>query len=78
MTDTKSMDTTLTRLPTFLTVDELAVLLRVNRDTAYKAVAEGKIPGVRRVVRTIRVCRDTVVDWLRGKDPIPRSNRRSA
>ena len=40
--------------------------------------AEGKIPGARRVGRAIRLCRDTVVEWLRGKDPIPRSKRRVA
>ena len=62
-------------LPSVLTVEELAKLLRVNRDTAYKAVAEGRIPGVRRVGRSIRIGRDAVLDWLRGKDHVPRSKR---
>ncbi|MFQ5694051.1 MAG: helix-turn-helix domain-containing protein [Nitrospinota bacterium] len=65
-------------LPCVLTVEELANLLRVNRDTAYKAVAEGRIPGVRRVGRSIRISREAVLDWLRGKDHVPRSKRRSA
>lgn len=44
-------------LPPILTVDELAVLLRVNRKTAYDAISEGRIPGARRVGRAIRVSR---------------------
>jgi len=69
-------ETTLDRLPPLLTVDELAAILRVNRDTAYKAVAAGEVPGARRIGRTIRICRDAVVRWLRGEDRVPRSSRR--
>jgi excisionase family DNA binding protein len=47
-----------------LTVDELAELLRVDRKTAYSAIAEGKVPGVRRVGRCIRVSRAAVLEWL--------------
>lgn len=50
-----------------LTVDELASLLRVNRDTAYRAVRAGEIPGVRRIGKTIRISRDAVLEWLRGE-----------
>jgi excisionase family DNA binding protein len=42
---------------TVLTVDELAGLLRVERKTAYAAIARGEIPGVRSVGRSIRVSR---------------------
>ena len=73
----KELDT-LSRLPTFITVDELAVLLRINRNTAYEAVQRGEVPGVTRIGRKIRVCRNTVVEWLRGKGRGARSNRRSA
>ena len=65
---------TLTSLPTFMTVDELARILRVNRKTAYEAVANGQIPGVRRIGRTIRVCRATVVDWLRNEGRVSRAS----
>ncbi len=58
---------TLSLMPTFITVDELAVVLRVNRNTAYEAVQRGDIPGVSRIGRKIRICRATVVDWLRGQ-----------
>ena len=62
-------------LPSILTVDELAVLLRVNRKTAYDAIAEGRIPGARRVGRAIRVSRDAVLQWLHGQVREPRSSR---
>ncbi len=64
-TTTTTMDcdpeSTLDRLPTFLTVDELAKLLRVNHNTAYEAIHRGEIPGVNRIGRKIRICRVTVV-----------------
>jgi excisionase family DNA binding protein len=54
------------RLPPVLCVDELAALLRVNRKTACEAVSRGRIPGARRIGRTIRIDRDAVLEWLRG------------
>jgi excisionase family DNA binding protein len=62
-------------LPRILKVEELADLLRIDRKTAYAAIAEGGVPGVRRVGRTIRISRDAVLAWLdggqasRGKSP---------
>ncbi len=50
--------------PPVLTVDELAALLRTNRKTIYESVRLGKIPGVRRMGRSIRIHRDTVLRWL--------------
>lgn len=51
-------------LPPILTVEELADLLRIDRKTAYAAIAEGGVPGVRRIGRCIRISRDVVFDWL--------------
>jgi len=48
-----------------LTVEELAVLLRLERKTVYAAIVRGDIPGVRRVGRSIRIFRHAVLDWLR-------------
>ena len=62
-------------LPAILTVDELAALLRVNRKTAYDAIAEGRIPGARRVGRVIRVSRDAVLQWMHAQVREPRSQR---
>lgn len=54
-----------------MTVDELASLLRLNKDTAYKAVAEHKIPGIRKIGRTIRIHRRVVMAWLEaGEDDV--------
>lgn len=59
-------------LPPVLTVDELALLLRLNRKTAYEALARGEIPGARRIGRSYRISRDTVLDWLRGQVRVSR------
>ena len=53
-------------LPQVLTVNEVALLLRVNRNTVYELFRLGEIPGGRRVGRSIRFSRDTVVQWLQG------------
>jgi len=49
-----------------LTVDELASLLRINRDTAYKALAAGQIPGGRKIRGVYRINREAVLEWLNG------------
>lgn len=51
-------------LPQVLTVEEVAELMRVDRKTAYAAIAEGGVPGVRRIGRCIRVSRDVLLRWL--------------
>ena len=51
-------------LPPILTVDEVADLMRVDRKTAYAAIACGEVPGVRRLGRCIRVSRDVFLRWL--------------
>jgi excisionase family DNA binding protein len=55
-----------TTLPSALTVDEAARLLRVNRKTLYDAVRDGRVPGVIRMGRSIRIGRDALLGWLRG------------
>ncbi len=49
-----------------LTVDEAARLLRVNRKTLYDAVRQGRVPGVIRLGRSIRIGRTALLGWLRG------------
>ncbi len=53
-------------LPQVLTVDEAARLLRVNRKTLYDAVREGRVPGVIRLGRCIRIGRTALLAWLQG------------
>ena len=62
------LEETLERLPTFLTVDELADVLRLNRNTVYEAIKQDQVPGVTKWGRCVRICRSTVVRWLRGED----------
>lgn len=62
-------------IPEILTVDELALLLRVDRKSAYAAIKRGEIPGVRKIGKTIRVSRATVVSWLADGQSAPRSRR---
>jgi excisionase family DNA binding protein len=49
-----------------LTIDEAASLLRVNRKTLYQAVKLGKVPGVVRLGRVIRLSRTALVHWMDG------------
>jgi excisionase family DNA binding protein len=57
-------------------VPDLAALLGVERKTVYQLIQLGYIPGVRRLGRTIRIHRDTVLSWLRnGQGSVPRSRR---
>jgi len=62
-------------LPAVLTVEEVADVLRVDRKTAYAAIAEGGVPGVRRVGRCIRVSRDALLKWLDEGGAQTRSGR---
>lgn len=62
-------------LPLVLTVDELAALLRVDRKSVYSAIQRGEIPGVRRLGRTVRLHRDTVLRWLSQGQDRARSRR---
>ena len=43
--------------PEFLTIDEAAALLRLNRNTLYEAIRLGQVPGVMRVGRLLRLRR---------------------
>ena len=58
-------------LPPVLTVDEVADLMRVDRKTAYAAIAEGGVPGVCRLGRCIRVSRDVLLRWLQDGNGRP-------
>jgi excisionase family DNA binding protein len=63
--------------PTVLTVDELAALLRIERKTAYAAIARGEIPGARRIGGVIRISRAAVLEWLASEHSGVSRSRRS-
>ncbi len=67
--DSSTVETEGAALPLVLTVDEVATVLRVDRKTAYAVIAEGRLPGVRRLGRTIRVSRDALFEWLGEGEP---------
>ena len=47
-----------------LTVDELAVYLKVSKSTLYKLLSEGKVPG-QKVGRHWRFHKDGIDQWLK-------------
>jgi len=49
-----------------LTILEVAKLLQIHRDTAYRYVREGKIPAVK-VGRSWRVLQEVLEEWLRER-----------
>lgn len=57
------------RAPLVLTVDEVAELLRCDRKTVYSMIEQGKLPGVRKVGRSIRIAREPLLAWLRQDAP---------
>lgn len=61
-------ETTFDRMPSLLTVDEAAAVLRVNRKTLYEAVRLNEVPGTVRIGKAIRIGRDAIRKWVRSKD----------
>ena len=62
----------------FVTVDELAAEIGVNRKTLYNFIQMGFLPGVRRICGRITIHRPTVIEWYRtGKGAVPRSRSKS-
>ena len=56
-------------LPTVLTADEVAGILRVDRKTVYAMHHDGRLPGGRKIgQRLIRFSRDRVMAWLNDDD----------
>lgn len=61
--------------PGIMTIDEVAELLRLNRKTVYDLARQGKIP-VRRVGRSLRASRESLMRWL-TEGPAPRDTHRT-
>lgn len=64
-------------LPLLLTVDEAAEVLRIGRNGAYAAVANGSLPSVR-IGRTIRIPRDALAVLIRANPRAPGERQRAA
>ena len=73
------MDSTDTNnLPDVLTVNEVAKLMRVNRNTVYEGFRRGEIPGGKRIgKRIIRFSKKAVLEWLAsGNGPVSKPSRK--
>jgi excisionase family DNA binding protein len=53
--------------PEFLSVDEAAGLLRVNRKTLCESIRLGQVPGVARIGKALRIRRAALVESSPGK-----------
>jgi len=63
-------------VPSLLTVDETAALLRTSRRAIYSMVERGQIPGVIRLQRRLLFRADQLVHWLDQKSaPLPKEFR---
>ena len=56
---------TLDNCPALLTVPELATVLRIGRNTAYRLIDDGTIPAIK-IGRQIRVYREDVIRYVSG------------
>ena len=75
LTESGGDDTT--ELPVFLTVPEVAALLRLAPNTVYDLHSRNELPGGRRLGRAIRFHRETVLQWFRSQDRGSLPSRRS-
>ena len=63
--------------PELLSFREALALLKVSRNTLYRQVHAGEIPGVRRVGRAWRFHRASLIRWLSCSGPDTRGKRRT-
>ena len=64
------LNDTLQDLPPYLTVMEVAALLRIGRSMAYDMARLGEIP-VLKVGRVVRIPRDAFLSWLKEHEKQP-------
>lgn len=59
-------------MPEYLTLQEVADLLRISERTAYTRCREGQLPGAAKVAGKWRVERAALEEWLREGGEAPR------
>lgn len=60
-------------LPTLLTAEETATLLRTTRKAIYAMAERGSLPGVTRIGRRVLIRRDDLIRWLdESRAPSPK------
>jgi len=55
---------TIEDLPPIMSVEQFALWMHIARQSAYKAVRSGQVPGVVRIGKTLRIYRDAVIRWV--------------
>jgi len=76
-TEERQKQRSVDRLPSLLTVEEAAALLRVNRKTLYQTILAGEVPGVVRLGRVIRLGRDALLQWISSTGRVSPSSRKA-
>ena len=64
----KQVERTREKLPFSLTVNVLAELMGFSHRKVYQLIADGKIPGARKIMGDWRVPRDVFWSWWYGGD----------
>jgi excisionase family DNA binding protein len=54
-------------LPTLLTIDDVARVLRTSRGAVYAMAARGQLPGLTPIGRRVLIRADALLDWLDQK-----------
>lgn len=54
-------------MPTLLTIDDVANVLRTSRGAVYAMAARGQLPGLTRIGRRVLIRADALLDWLDQK-----------
>lgn len=57
-------------LPLVMTVEEVAELLRLSKETIYAEAQQGRLPA-RKIGRTWRFFRPAVIEYLYARDHVP-------
>lgn len=64
MTSTSQSTSGDTAMPLYLTVNEVAALLRRSPKAVYTLIDRGQLPGVRRVTGRVLVHRNELLEWI--------------
>lgn len=59
-------DKEINELPVLLTVPEMAMVLRIGRNAAYKLVYRKNFPMLRLGPKKIRIPKDKLIEWVKS------------
>jgi excisionase family DNA binding protein len=76
MTSASSANSVDSTLPIYLTVGEVASLLRRSPKAVYALIDRGQLPGVRRVTGRVLVHRAQLLEWIESSASSTEGSRR--